>query len=128
MIMDKPLYNDIKEENRIGKIVVWFIHTCIYTVHFIFHYCGKETSSMRSTLLNNCEVYGLVLWDFSGGSVVNNPPANAGDAGSISCQEDPLKKEMATHSNILARGISWTEEPGRLQSMELQKSWTRLSS
>jgi len=32
------------------------------------------------------------------------------------------KKEMATHSNNLAREIPWTEEPGGLQSMELQKS------
>ena len=35
--------------------------------------------------------------------------------------EDPLEKEMATHSIILARRIRWTEEPGRLQSMELQR-------
>ena len=32
-------------------------------------------------------------------------------------QEDPLEKEMATHSGILAWRISWMEEPGRLQSM-----------
>ena len=31
--------------------------------------------------------------------------------------EDALEKEMATHSSILAWKISWTEEPGRLQSM-----------
>ena len=46
-------------------------------------------------------------------------------------QEDPLEKEMATHSSILAWEIPWTEEPGGLQSMGLQKSWTglkRLSS
>ena len=35
--------------------------------------------------------------------------------------EDPLKKEMATHSSILAWEIPWTEEPGRLQSMGLQR-------
>ena len=35
--------------------------------------------------------------------------------------EDPLEKEMATHSSILAWKIPWTEEPGRLQSMESQK-------
>ena len=35
-------------------------------------------------------------------------------------QEDPLEKGMATHSRILAWRIPWTEEPGRLQSMELQ--------
>ena len=35
--------------------------------------------------------------------------------------EDPLEKEMATHSSILAWKISWTEEPGRLQSMGSQR-------
>ena len=35
--------------------------------------------------------------------------------------EDSLEKEMATHSSILAWKISWTEEPGRLQSMGSQK-------
>ena len=34
--------------------------------------------------------------------------------------EDPLEKEMATHSNILAWRFPWTEEPGGLQSMGLQ--------
>ena len=36
-------------------------------------------------------------------------------------QEDPLEKEMATHSSILAWRIPWTEEPGELQSMGSQK-------
>ena len=36
--------------------------------------------------------------------------------------EDPLEKDMATHSSILAWKIPWTEEPGRPQSMELQES------
>ena len=36
-------------------------------------------------------------------------------------QEDPLEKRTATHSSILAWRIPWTEEPGRLQSMELQR-------
>ena len=35
--------------------------------------------------------------------------------------EDPLEKEMATHSSILAWRIPWTEKPGGLQSMELQR-------
>ena len=39
-------------------------------------------------------------------------------------QEDPLEKETATHSNILAWRIPWTEEPGRLQSMGSQESDT----
>ena len=36
-------------------------------------------------------------------------------------QEDPLEKEMATHSSSLAWKIPWTEKRGRLQSMELQR-------
>ena len=36
-------------------------------------------------------------------------------------QEDPLEKEMATHSSILAWRIPWTEEPGRLESMGSQE-------
>ena len=43
-------------------------------------------------------------------------------------QEDPLEEEMATHSSILVWKIPWTEEPGGLQSMGLQKSWTQLSN
>jgi len=37
-------------------------------------------------------------------------------------QEDPLEKGMATHSSILAWRIPWTEEPGGLQSMGLQRA------
>jgi len=36
--------------------------------------------------------------------------------------EDPLEEEMATHSNILAWKIPWTEEPGWLQSMRLERA------
>ena len=36
-------------------------------------------------------------------------------------QEDPLQKEMATHSSFLAWEIPWTQEPGRLQSVGLQR-------
>ena len=43
-------------------------------------------------------------------------------------QEDPLQKALATHSSILAWEIPWTEELGKLQSMEWQKSWTQLSN
>ena len=43
-------------------------------------------------------------------------------------QENPLEKEMATHSSILAWKIPWTEEPGRLQFVGSQKRWTQLNS
>ena len=42
-------------------------------------------------------------------------------------QEDPLEKEMATHSSILTWKIPWREETGRLQSMSRKKSQTGLS-
>ena len=41
--------------------------------------------------------------------------------------EDPLEKEMANHSSILPWKISWTEEPGGLPSMELEKNHTPFS-
>ena len=59
--------------------------------------------------------------------MVKNLPANAGDVGSIPGSEDPLEKEMKTHSSILAWEIPRTEEPGRLQSMGSQKSWSQFS-
>ena len=54
--------------------------------------------------------------------VVKNLSGNAGDIRDMGLTpglEDPLEKEMATHSNILAWMIPWSEEPGRLQSMQL---------
>ena len=59
--------------------------------------------------------------DFPGGSVVKHLPANVEDTGLILNWEDPLEKEMATHSSILAWKIPWTEQPGRLQSMGSQR-------
>ena len=59
-------------------------------------------------------------WGFPGGSVVKNPPANAGDirdASLIPGSEDSLEKGTATHSSILAWRIPWTGEPGKLQSI-----------
>ena len=46
--------------------------------------------------------------------MVNNPPANAGDVVLSLCREDPLEKEMANHSSILAWEIPRTEELGGL--------------
>ena len=66
-------------------------------------------------------------WGFPGDSVVKNLSANAGDMGSIPRLGGSPREEMATHSSILAWEIPWAEEPGGLQSMGLQKSWTWLS-
>ena len=53
-------------------------------------------------------------------SVKNLPAMQETPFQSLS-QEDSLEKGMATHSSILAWRIPWTEEPGRLQSMGLQR-------
>ena len=69
----------------------------------------------------------LSCWGFPGGTVAKNLPADAGDARDVTSsqgQEDPLEQEMATHSGIFTWETSWTEEPGRLQSMESQKHST----
>ena len=58
---------------------------------------------------------------FPGGSVIKNPPANAGDMVRSLGREDPLEKGMATHFSILAWEIPWTEEPSGLQSMGSQR-------
>ena len=54
--------------------------------------------------------------------IIKNPPAMQKTWVRSLGQEDPLEKEMATHSSILAWEIPWTEEPGGLQSMGWQKS------
>ena len=55
---------------------------------------------------------------------VKNLPAKQETRVQSLGQEDPLEKEMATHSGIPAWEMPWTEEPGGLQSMGMQKSWT----
>ena len=52
---------------------------------------------------------------FPGGPVVKNPPAMQEMGVQSLGQENPLEKEMATHSSILTWEIPWTEEPGGLQ-------------
>ena len=58
---------------------------------------------------------------FSGGSDGKGSACNAGDPGSVPGWENPLEKGMAAHSSILPWRIPWTEEPGGLQSMGLQR-------
>ena len=55
--------------------------------------------------------------------MVKNPPAKQETGVQSLGWEDPLEKEMATHSCILVWEIPWTEEPGGLQSVGSKKSW-----
>ena len=73
-------------------------------------------SIMKMTILSKA------IYRFNaGGSDSKQSACNTGVSGSILGWEDPLKKGMATHSSILAWRIPWTEEPGGLLSMGLQR-------
>ena len=63
----------------------------------------------------------VVYLGFPHGSDSKAPACKAGDLGLIPESGRSLEKEMATHSSILAWRTQWTEEPGRLQSMGLQR-------
>ena len=71
-------------------------------------------------------MWSLVFLGFPGGSVVKNLPAKQETQVQSLGQEDPLEKEMSTHSSILAWEIPWTGEPGGLRSMGSQKSQAQL--
>ena len=60
-------------------------------------------------------------WSESGGSDSKEFACSIRELGSIPGEEDPLEKRMATHSSICVQRIPWAEEPGRLQSMGLQR-------
>ena len=62
-----------------------------------------------------------LIWGFPGGSEGKASACNAGDPVQSLGQGDPLEKEMATHSSILAWRSPRTEEPGGPQSMGLQR-------
>ena len=62
----------------------------------------------------------IFFWGFPSDSVVKSLPIQEMRIQSLG-GEDPLEKEMATHSSIPAWRIPWTEEPGGLHSMGLQR-------
>ena len=67
---------------------------------------------------------------FPGGSAVKNPPAVQETQVQTLGQEDSLEEGMATHSSIPAWRIPWTEEPGSLRSIGLQRvrrNWSDLA-
>ena len=58
---------------------------------------------------------------FPSGSMVKNMPAMQEMQVRFLGQEDPLEEDMATHSGILAWRVPWTEQPGGLRSIGLQR-------
>ena len=64
---------------------------------------------------------GSYIWTFLVAQMVKHLPTMRETRVQSLSWEDPLEKEMATHSSTLAWKIPWTEEPGRLQSMGSQR-------
>ena len=73
------------------------------------------------THVYNIHVGAIHMWGFPIGSVVKYPHAMQETQVQSLGWEDPLEQEMATYSSTLAWRIPWTEEPGRLQSIESQR-------
>ena len=84
--------------------------------HGLYSLWGCKESDMTERLWLH-----RVLKGFPGDSVVKNLPVMQEMQVQSLGWEDPLEKEMATHSSILAWRSPWTEEPGRLQSIGLQR-------
>ena len=82
---------------------------------------NQIVSSLKAYLYFGCQ------WAYLVAQMVKNLPAMQETWVRSLDQENPLEKEMATHSGILAWEIPQTEEPGGLYSMGLQKRWPWLS-
>ena len=110
--------NELKEKYNSS----WFLNYIFYkmkeTANINYSHYIQDINYLRTNIY-------LILpletkRGFLGGSNSKESAHNAGDLG----EEDPLEKEMATHSSTLEWRIPWTEEPGRLQSMESKKGQT----
>ena len=80
---------------------------------------GASSISSFHKFMEYCTYYR----DIPNGAAVKNPPAVEMEETHVRPlgQDDPLEEEMATHSNILAWEIPWTEEPGGLQFIGSQR-------
>ena len=96
------------------------------------HCCVRVFSSCwKWVLLFSFSAQACNCSGFPAAHTVKNPPAMWETWVRYLSWEDPLEKEMVTHSSILAWRITWTEEPGRLQSMGSQRvghDWVTLIS
>ena len=109
------------------KMLKWhFCYILSLKCGAIHNVTGKQSDEPRYCycLYSDC-IHGCLTWASVIAQLVKNLPAVQETRVCFLGGKDPLENEMATHSSILAWKISWTEEPGRLQSMG-RKSWTRL--
>ena len=86
---------------------------------------GRELSGDLPENKNKCSFLCYKIKNygrgFPGGSAVKNPPVIQETSDRSLGWEDSLEKEMATYSSILDWEMPWTQESGRLQSIELQR-------
>ena len=108
------------------KLASW--NLALFGILFWWNTPDISWGQMSFKALSNFWLFGALrhlFYGFPAHSVVKDSTCNAGDFQETWAQslgwEDSLKKEMANHSNILAWRIPWTKEPGRLQSMGLQR-------
>ena len=107
-------------KNHTGLILSLDRKSLFFSKQPVLHDVLQGSSNCSLPLPSRFRVVTILL-DFPGGSVVKNLLANAGDAGSIPELGRSPGVGNATHFSILAWRIPWTEEPGRLQSMGLQR-------
>ena len=105
--------------------IIYWITQCLFKryVDLIMHSClAVVVLGWRSMIFKNTAFFYYFLnliWASLLAQLVKNLPAMQETWILSLGWEDPLEKEMATHSSILAWKISWTEEPGELQSTGL---------
>ena len=114
---DRVFSNSFRMKDASSAVVLSLI-ICDFSFH-------SETGPGYRWMVNSsCQIKGWCTGNrgfFPRGSAVKNPPAMPEMQVQSLSQEDPLEKEMATHSYILAWKIPWTEEPGKLQSERSQR-------
>ena len=88
---------------------------------------GQQVNNIHENDIVDYMVMSMAKSGFPGGSVVKNPPANAGEVGLILWSGRSPGERNCNPVQYSAWKIPWTEEPGRLPSMVSQKSQTQLS-
>ena len=123
----QPLQVKKRKKRRWESLTIIATQRCLCLVFLSHTYILSGKLLLRG--LKVCFVFNWNRVDMgfpSGSDGEKNLPAMHKTQAWSLCWEDPLEKEMATHSSILAWRIPWTEEPGGY-SPWVTKSWTRLN-
>ena len=108
--------------NTVEYFTEWLCHHLVNLLPINGPLCAPHWKFLKDRPTPYAFWYSLqLLAGFPGDSAVKNPLANQETWVRSLGREDPLEKEITTHSSILAWEIPWTKEPGRLQSMGSQR-------